>query len=62
MVKIRQCDRCGSIDKVEENELIEFFDGSLAIADADLCEDCFQILAKFLEGFAIKQEGVEDGE
>lgn len=45
------CDRCGSVKQVNNNELIEFFDGSIKFNNLDLCENCFQIFAKFLDKF-----------
>ena len=45
------CDRCGSNQNVDNNELIEFFAGNIEFYNIDLCEECFQVFAKFLDKF-----------
>ncbi len=51
MATQKVCDRCGSVKQVDDNELIEFFDGSIEFNNLDLCENCFQIFAKFIDKF-----------
>ena len=45
------CDRCGSDKCVDENELIDFFEGSIQIDDVDLCQNCFEEFAIFITKF-----------
>lgn len=50
------CDRCGSNEKVDNNELVEFFEGSIEFNNIDLCENCFQVFAQFIDKFVNSKE------
>ena len=56
MSTVLRCDKCSSIKDVEDNELIDFLDGSICIENANLCEECFQEFMKLINKF-VKEGG-----